>query len=80
MMTVSLDAGFCPESWKQAVDVMLQKVPVISRSDKLRIIQLLEADLNQILRITFASNITRLVKDYEVIISEHQYGRAHKSV
>jgi hypothetical protein len=51
MMEVSLDAVFCPERWKQAVDVMLEKVPGISRSDKLRIIQLLEADLNQVLRI-----------------------------
>jgi hypothetical protein len=79
MMTVPLDAGFCPERWKQAVDVMLKKVPGIPRSDKLRIIQLLEADLNQLLRIAFARNITRLAKDHEGIISEHQYGRAHKT-
>jgi hypothetical protein len=62
MMTVPLDAGFCPEIWKQAVDVMLEKVPRISSSDKLRIIQPLEADLNQFLRISFASNTTRLSK------------------
>jgi hypothetical protein len=79
MMTVPLDAGFCPELWKQAVDVMLEKVPGIPRSDKLIIIQLLEADLNQVLRIAFARNITRLAKDHEGIISEHQYGRAHKT-
>jgi hypothetical protein len=35
MMTVLLDAGFCPERWKQEVDDMLEKVPGISRSDKL---------------------------------------------
>jgi hypothetical protein len=38
MMTVLLDTGFCPERWKQAVDVMLEKVPGIPRSDKLIII------------------------------------------
>jgi hypothetical protein len=65
MMTIPLDAGFCPERWTQAVDVMLEKVPGISRSDKLRIIQLLEADLNQVLRIAFTRNITRLTKDHE---------------
>jgi hypothetical protein len=27
MMTVPLTAGFCPERWKQAVDVMLEKIP-----------------------------------------------------
>jgi hypothetical protein len=62
MMTVPLDAGLYPERWKQAVDVMLEKVPVISRSDKLRIIQLLEEDLNQVPRIAFARNITRISK------------------
>jgi hypothetical protein len=64
MMNVPLDTGFCPERWKQAVDVMLEKVPGIPRSDKLRIIQLLEADINQVLRIAFARNITRLAKDH----------------
>jgi hypothetical protein len=74
MMTLPLDAGFCPERRKQAVEVMLVKVPGISRSDKLRIRQLLEEDLNQVLRIAFARNITRLAKEHEGIISEHQYG------
>jgi hypothetical protein len=58
---------------------MLGKVPGISRSNKLRIIQLLEADLNQFLRIYFSRNITRLAKEHEGIISDHQYGRAHKT-
>jgi hypothetical protein len=61
-MMVPLDAVFCPERWKQAVYVMLEKVPGISRSDKLRIIQLLEAYLNQVIRIYFARNKTRLAK------------------
>jgi hypothetical protein len=55
------------------------KVPRISRSNKLRIIQLLEANLNQVLMIAFARNITRLMKERAGIISEHQYGRAHKT-
>jgi hypothetical protein len=75
MMTVLLTAVFCPERWKQAVDVMLEKIPGVPRSNKLRIIQLLEADLNQVLRIAFARNISRLAKEHSVIISEHQYGR-----
>jgi hypothetical protein len=79
MMTVPLYAGFIPERCKQEVDIMLERVPGISRSYKLRIIQLLEADLNQVLRISFARNITRLEKEHEGIISEHQYGSAHKT-
>jgi hypothetical protein len=35
MMMLPLDAGLCPERWKQAVDIMLEKVPWISRSDNL---------------------------------------------
>jgi hypothetical protein len=77
-MKVPLTTGFCPERWKQAVDVMLEKIPGIPRSNKLRIIQLLEADLNQVLRITFARNISRQAKEHSGIISENQYGRANK--
>jgi hypothetical protein len=79
MMTFPLNAGFCPERWKQAVDVMLIQFTGTPRPEKLRIIQLLEADLNQVLRIAFSRNITRLTKDHEGIISEHQYGRAQKT-
>jgi hypothetical protein len=79
MMTVPLTTGFCPERWKQAVDVMLENIPGVPRSNKLRIIQLLEADLNQVLRIAFARNISRLAKEHSGIISEHQYGRANKT-
>jgi hypothetical protein len=40
------------------------------RTNKLRIIQLLEADLNQLLRIAFARNITKLSRYNEV--GDHQ--------
>jgi hypothetical protein len=73
MIKVLLDAGFFPEHWKQAVDVMIEKLPGIPRSDKLRIIQLLEEDINQVLRIALARNIRRLAKDHEGIVWEHQY-------
>jgi hypothetical protein len=35
MMMVPLNAGFFPERWKQAVDVMLEKLPGISISNKM---------------------------------------------
>jgi hypothetical protein len=62
MMTVPPTTGFCPERWKQAVDLMLEKIPGVPRSNKLRIIQLLEADLNQVLRIAFARKLSRQAK------------------
>jgi hypothetical protein len=58
---------------------MLKKIPGVVRSNKLRIIQLLEAYLNQDLRIAFSINITRLAKTNEGVISKHQYGRLHKT-
>jgi hypothetical protein len=77
MMTVPLSIGFCPEQWKKAIDVMLDNIPGVVRSNKLRIIQLLEADLNQVLRIAFARNISKLAKNNKGIISDHQYDRSH---
>jgi hypothetical protein len=79
MMTVPLDAGFCPERWRKAVDVMLEKIPGGIQTKKLRIVQLLEADLNQVLRSAFARNISKLAQDRDGIISEHQYGRSHRT-
>jgi hypothetical protein len=46
MMTVPLAKGLCPEQWKKAIDVMLDNISGVVRSNKLRIIQLLEANLN----------------------------------
>jgi hypothetical protein len=79
MMTVPLDAGFCPERWRKAVDVMLEKTPVIIQTSKLRIVQILEADLSQVLHSAFASNISKLSQDKDGTISEHQYGRYHRT-
>jgi hypothetical protein len=57
------------ERWKYAIDVMLEKIPGVSRSDKLRIIHLLEEDLNQVLLVAFVRSITKLAKQHEGIIS-----------
>jgi hypothetical protein len=62
LMAIPLLTGYCPERWKHVIDVMLEKISGVVRSNKLRIIQLLEAYLNQVLRIVFARNITRLAK------------------
>jgi hypothetical protein len=61
------------------MDVMLEKIHGVSRSDKLRIILLLEADLNQVLRITVSTNIMKLAKNQSAFISDHQYGWANQT-
>jgi hypothetical protein len=52
--------------------------PGVPRINKLKIIQLLESDLNQVLRSAFAQNISKLAQDTPGIISEHQYGLSHQ--
>jgi hypothetical protein len=79
LMSIPLLTGYCPERWKHIIDVMLENIPGVVQSKKLRIIQLLEVDLNQVLRIAFARNITRLTKAHEGVISKHQYGCSHKT-
>jgi hypothetical protein len=79
MMSIPLAEGFCPERWRQAIDIMLEKIPGVPRINKLRIIQLLEADLYQVLRSSFARNISKLTQETPGIISEHQYGRPHQT-
>jgi retron-type reverse transcriptase len=63
--------------WKRVFDIMLEKTPGIARTNKLRIIQLLETNLNQFLRAAFARNIMKLAQNHDGVISEHQYGRSH---
>jgi hypothetical protein len=58
---------------------MLEKIPGVPHSNKLRIIQLVQADLNQVLCIAFARNISILAKDHSGIFSECRYGRANKT-
>jgi hypothetical protein len=78
METIPLEMRFCPERWRHAVDIMLEKIPGITRTNKLRIIQLLEAHLNQVLRAAFARNITKLAQNHEGVTSEHHYDRLHR--
>jgi hypothetical protein len=78
-VSIPLLNGYCQERWEHVIDVMLEKIQGVVRYNKLIIIQLLEADLNQVLRIEFARNITRLTKTLEGVISKHQYGLLHKT-
>jgi hypothetical protein len=79
IMSIPLVACFCPEIWKHVIDGMLEKIPGVVITNKLRIIQLLETDLNQVIRIAFARNITKLARYNEGVIINHQYGRSHKT-
>jgi hypothetical protein len=74
MLSIPLSEGFCPKRWRQAIYIMLEKIPGVPRINKLRIIQLLEADLNQVLHSAFTRNISKLAQETLGTISENQYG------
>jgi hypothetical protein len=76
MLKVTLYAIYAKSTirWRKDFDVMLEKIPGVVHRSNLRIIQLLEADLNQVVRAYFARNIITLAHYHEVMISEHQYG------
>jgi hypothetical protein len=76
LMTIPLATGYCPERWRQAVDVILEKIPGISKTNKLWNIQILEADFNQVLRCAFTRNISKIANNTPGVISAHQYGRS----
>jgi hypothetical protein len=69
MVSITLAEGFCPEHWRQAINIMLEKIPGVPRINKLRIIQLLEADLNQVLRSAFPRNISRLAQKNQGLLA-----------
>jgi hypothetical protein len=79
LMSIPLLTGYCPERWKHVIDVVLEKIRGVVKSNKLRIIQLLEIGLDQVIRIAFARNIKRLAKSHYGVISKHQYGRSHNT-
>jgi hypothetical protein len=72
-MSIPLAEGFCPERWRQTINIMLEKIPGLPRINKLRIIQLLKADMNQVLRSAFARNISKFAQETPGIIGEHHY-------
>jgi hypothetical protein len=58
MMSIPLAEGFCPERWRQAIFIMLEKITGVPRINKLRIIQLLEDELSHVLRSAFSKSIS----------------------
>ena len=51
------ELGFGLQRWEQVYQTMLEKIKGVPRIDKLRVIQLIEADLNMALRIIFGRQL-----------------------
>jgi hypothetical protein len=64
-MSLPWQHGVCIDRWLKVIDVMLSKDEGICRLHKLRIIQLIEADLNQCLLMLFTKPITHNMDKYK---------------
>ena len=77
MITIPFQQGYAPQRWRKAVQVMLEKDKHSPKINRLRIIQILEADLNLGYRLIWGK---RMVESGETSNALHnsQYG-ARKS-
>ena len=71
--------GFTLHRWTSAVQVMLEKTKGCARIDKLRVIQLLEADLHMALRIIFGRRLIQRAEDRGTIPMSQWGSRPNKS-
>ena len=72
MMSLPFLYGFANPRWCNAIDVMLEKKPGVRRIHQLRIIGLLEADFNTVLKLFFAK---RMMSNAEALgLSDEQWG------
>ena len=76
MMTIPFQTGHSPWHWQTVVDIMLEKELGALKVPQLQVIQLLESDKNQALRIILARRISHLAED-DNQISDMQYGSWH---
>jgi hypothetical protein len=74
MMSIPLAEGFCPERWRQAIDIMLEKITGVPKINKLRITRILEADLNQVLRSVLHEILANLHKTRRVSLASINTG------
>ena len=72
MMSLPFLYGFANPRWSNGIDVMLEKKPGVRRIHQLRIIGLLEADFNTVLKLFFAKKMMANAEEYG--LSDEQWG------
>ena len=73
MITIPMKYEIIPQRWNNIQDCMLEKIAGNPRIDKLRIIQLFEANLNYVLKIVYEKKLARMATKHKIIL-EIQYG------
>ena len=72
-MSTPFEFNFTLDRWLHALQVLLEKIKGQPRQDKLRVIQLMEADLNMMLRIIFRRRLIHCSEDKQ-LFSPLQWG------
>ena len=73
MINIGLVCGIAMTRWKHAIDIMIEKDKGSPKLHRLRVIQLLEADLNFCLSLVFGKRMMKFATQY-CGLSENQYG------
>ena len=79
MISIPLEYTFFPNRWKQSIHFMIEKLPGIPRINKLRIIQLIEADLNAYLKVKIGKHLMNIGEDNNTLGDQMHRGRAHRT-
>ena len=79
MISIPLIHGFSPQRWQNSIHVMLEKIEGQPRIDKLRIIQLLEADFNIALKIKIGRSIMYNAERNQTLGNQMHGGRRGNS-
>ena len=73
MTDAALQTGFVFERWRKIANAMIEMIPGSSRLDKLRVIHLLEADLNLALGIIWSRRLMKQGEKLEAF-GDEQWG------
>ena len=71
MMAFAIEFTQVPERWLNATQVPIEKIPGCPRIDKLRILQLLEGDLNKIFQFIWARRMMSQVNRKQLLQNQH---------
>eukprot|EP00957_Ditylum_brightwellii_P017976 1354292-Ditylum_brightwellii.AAC.1 len=73
MMTLPFRFGFTPHRWQKAIDIMLEKDLADSKINRLRIIVIVEVDMNLIIKIIWNKHLAP-TSDSSNFLSPVQFG------